>query len=135
MSNKELYKSTFSKLHTDQPLNWEEITMTQKKKMSGLRCRRSLVVLTLALVLVLAMGCAGYAATGGELSEVVDVIKIWVNGEGLSGSYQINEDGSYTASLGVNPGDQTDLEIEDDGEDVTYSVEESGDTVAGFTIE
>lgn len=39
MNNRQLYKTTFSKLHTDCELDWEAKTMKTKRK---LRCSRKL---------------------------------------------------------------------------------------------
>lgn len=88
MNNRQLYKTTFSKLHTDCELDWEAKTMETKKK---LRCGRKLVIVSMILVLMFAMTCIANAATGGQL---VDGVKVFINGQEVDSSVYIADDGS-----------------------------------------
>ena len=75
MNNRQLYRTTFSKLHTDCELDWEAKAMETKKK---LRCSRKLVIVSMILVLIFAMTCIANAATGGQL---VDNVRVFINGQ------------------------------------------------------
>lgn len=88
MNSRQLYKATFSKLHTDCELDWEAKTMETKKK---LRCSRKLIIAIMILVLMFAMTCIANAATGGQL---VDGVKVFINGQEVDSSVYIADDGS-----------------------------------------
>lgn len=75
MNNRQLYKSTFSKLHTDCELNWEATKMETKKR---IRCSRRFIIVSLVLVLMLAMTCMVNAASGGQL---MNDVKVFINGQ------------------------------------------------------
>ena len=90
MNNRQLYKTTFSKLHTDCELDWEAKTMETKKK---LRCSRKLVIVSMILVLMLAMTCMANAASGGQLANSV---KVFINGQEVDSSEYITEDGGFS---------------------------------------
>ena len=80
MSNRELYKQTFSHLHTDHTLDPEGVKMKMQKhtNMTGLRCTRRILVTAIILTLMLAMAGISYAATDGA---VLNSIKVWINGQ------------------------------------------------------
>ena len=88
MNNRQLYRTTFSKLHTDCELDWEAKTMETKKK---LRCSRKLVIVSMILVLMFAMTCIANAATGGQL---VDNVRVLINGHEVDSSVYLTYDGS-----------------------------------------
>lgn len=88
MNSRQLYKATFSKLHTDCELDWEAKTMKTKKK---LRCSRKLIIAIMILVLMFAMTCIANAATGGQL---VDGVKVFINGQEVDSSVYLADDGS-----------------------------------------
>ncbi len=105
--NKQLYKRTFSILHTDHALNWDVLNM--KKYVTVLIFKRSFIIVTAVLTLIFAMTCISYAATDGQL---LDTIKVWFNGQLVGdGSYTLNEDGSYTIELQEN----SDVSVEGEG--------------------
>lgn len=88
MNNRQLYKTTFSKLHTDCELEWEAKAMETKKK---LRCSRKLVIVSMILVLMFAMTCIANAATGGQLA---DNVRVFINGQEVDSSVYVTDDGS-----------------------------------------
>ena len=111
MSNRELYKQTFSHLHTDHTLDPEgvKMKMQRNKNMTGLRCTRRILVTTIILTLLLAMAGISYAATDGA---VLNSIKVWINGEPAGdGGITAEENGAYTVH--VQEGDK--IEIQGDG--------------------
>ena len=111
MSNRELYKQTFSHLHTDHTLDLEGVKMKMQKStnITGLRCTRRILVTAIILTLMLAMAGISYAATDGA---VLDSIKVWINGQ-PAGDDQVtvDENGAYTVD--VQEGDK--IEIQGDG--------------------
>ena len=111
MNNRELYKQTFSHLHTDRTLDPEGVKtkMHKNKNMTGLRCTRRILVTAIIMTLVLAMAGISYAATDGA---VLNSIKVWINGEPAGdGVITSDENGTYTVH--VQEGDK--VEIQGDG--------------------
>ena len=111
MSNRELYKQTFSHLHTDHTLDPEGVKMKMQgnKNMTGLRCTRRILVTAIIMTLMLAMAGISYAATDGA---VLDSIKVWINGQPAGdGQVTVDENGAYTVD--VQEGDK--IEIQGDG--------------------
>ncbi len=92
---RELYKNAFSRLHASGALEWEEMNMTTKKK-TGFRCRRSIAVLAAVLTVLFAMSAIAYAATGGQ---VVEQVKVWMNGQQIDAGACTQEDGTITIDL------------------------------------
>lgn len=118
--NRELYKSAFSNLHADHTLDLEAMKMkdAEKKNMTGLRCKRGILVTTLVLIMMLAMTAITYAATDGE---VFQAIKVFISNDGVDdgqvreGTYTVDEDGNYT--LDVKEGDNIHMEGPEGSED------------------
>ena len=111
MNNRELYKQTFSHLHTDRTLDPEGVKtkMQKNKNMTGLRCTRRILVTAIIMTLVLAMAGISYAATDGA---VLDSIMVWINGHPAGeGKVTVDENGAYTVQ--VQEGDK--VEIQGDG--------------------
>lgn len=111
MSNRELYKQTFSHLHTDHTLDPEGVNMKMQrnKNMTGLRCTRRILVTAIIMTLMLAMAGISYAATDGA---VLDSIMVWINGQPAGeGKVTVDENGAYTVQ--VQEGDK--VEIQGDG--------------------
>lgn len=94
-NQRELYKSAFSRLHASGALEWEEMNMTTKKK-TGFRCRRSMAILAAVLTVLFAMSAIAYAATDGE---IVQQVKIWINGQQIDAGACTQEDGSIVVDL------------------------------------
>ena len=111
MSNRELYKQTFSHLHTDHTLDPEGVKMKMQKNtnMTGLRCTRRFLVTAIILTLILAMAGMSYAATDGA---VLDSIKVWINGQ-PAGDGVITENGDGSFTVNIQEGDK--IEIQGDG--------------------
>lgn len=80
--NRKVYKSAFSTLHASNEMDWEAMKM--EKRTTGVRCKRSLAVIMALVIMMVAMTCIGYAATGGKLFKEVSV---FINGE----EYQVTE--------------------------------------------
>ena len=111
MSNRELYKQTFSHLHTDHTLDPEgvKMKMQRNKNMTGLRCTRRILVTAIIMTLMLAMAGISYAATDGA---VLDSIMVLINGQPAGeGKVTVDENGAYTVQ--VQEGDK--VEIQGDG--------------------
>lgn len=97
MNNMEIYKKTFSRLHASGSLDLE--VMEMKKRGTGFRCRRSLLVLTSVMTVMLAMSAIAYAATGGK---IVDRVKVWLGSESVDlqeGEIIQNEDGEFVIKI------------------------------------
>ncbi|MGN0732648.1 MAG: hypothetical protein ACI4LC_00555 [Emergencia sp.] len=96
--NRELYKQTFSHLHTDHNLNLEGVRdkMKSGKNMTGLRYTHRLVAVTLAAVLMLAMASITYAATDGA---VLDNIKVWIDGKPADAQMTVDQNGECTVKI------------------------------------
>ena len=103
---RELYRSAFSRLHASDTLDWEEMNMKNKKQ--GFRCRRSLVVFAAVLIVMMAMSALTYAATDGQ---VLETVKVWINGSSVDAGSYTQEDGSIQIDLGE--GDTVEVEGED----------------------
>lgn len=103
---RELYRSAFSRLHASDTLDWEEMNMKNKKQ--GFRCRRSLVVFAAVLTVLMAMSALTYAATDGQ---VLETVKVWINGSSVNASSYTQEDGSIQIDL--SEGDTVEVEDED----------------------
>lgn len=103
---RELYRSAFSRLHASDTLDWEEMNMKNKKQ--GFRCRRSLVVFAAVLIVLMAMSALTYAATDGQ---VLETVKVWINGSSVDASSYTQEDGSIQIDL--SEGDTVEVEGED----------------------
>lgn len=103
---RELYRSAFSRLHASDTLDWEEMNMKNKKQ--GFRCRRSLLVFAAVLIVMMAMSALTYAATDGQ---VLETVKVWINGSSVDAGDYIQEDGSIQIDL--SEGDTVEVEDED----------------------
>lgn len=103
---RELYRSAFSRLHASDTLDWEEMNMKNKKQ--GFRCRRSLVVFAAVLIVMMAMSALTYAATDGQ---VLETVKVWINGSSVDAGSYTQEDGSIQIDL--SEGDTVEVEGED----------------------
>lgn len=103
---RELYRSAFSRLHASDTLDWEEMNMKNKKQ--GFRCRRSLLVFAAVLTVLMAMSALTYAATDGQ---VLETVKVWINGSSVDAGSYTQEDGSIQIDLGE--GDTVEVEDED----------------------
>lgn len=109
MSNKELYKETFSRLHASDGLDLEVMRMKEKHK--GFRCRRSLMVFAAIMTVMLAMSAIAYAATGGK---IVERVKVWIGGETMNlseGDLVQSEDGQFIIKIDKADGDHTEATI------------------------
>lgn len=109
MSNKELYKETFSKLHASDGLDLEVMRMKEKRK--GFRCRRSFMTAVAIMTVMLAMSAIAYAATGGK---IVERVKVWIGGEAMNfsgGDLVRSEDGQFIIKIDKSEGDHTEATI------------------------
>ena len=125
MNNRQLYKTTFSKLHTDCELDWEAKTMKTKRK---LRCSRKLAIVSMILVVMFAMTCIANAATDGQLA---DNVRVFINGQEVDSSVYLTDD----VSVEIDAADADNVRIAgEDGEaqletkdGMDYSVKIKGD--------
>lgn len=117
MNNRQLYRTTFSKLHTDCELDWEAKAMETKKK---LRCSRKLVIVSMILVLIFAMTCIANAATGGQL---VDNVRVFINGQEVDSSVYLTDDGSVE----IDVKDAEDVRVTGEGSEAQLETKDSSD--------
>ena len=122
MTDKELYKRTFSRLHTDHALRLE--VMGMKKNTKGIRCKRSFIIVTAILLLIFAMTCVSYAATDGQ---ILNDIKLWINGQQYDASSYMSESGHYI----IEVQGKTDVLISGEKSEISVQSgsEDSGDAV------
>lgn len=99
MSNKELYRETFSKVHTLSNTDVEVIRMKNKR---NLRMGKRLIVLVAIITVLFAMTCIANAATDGTLFKD---FKVWINGDRIDSQDLLNEDGNIEINL--KEGDET----------------------------
>ena len=133
-NQRELYKNAFSRLHASGALEWEEMNMTTKKT-TGFRCRRSMAVLAAVLTVLLAMSAIAYAATDGE---IVQQVKVWINGEQIDAGACTQEDGSISVDL--KDGDHVKVEgynwyVENESENYKGNMKVDGDGEGVITID
>ena len=98
MNNMGLYKKTFSRLHASGSLDLE--VMEMKKR--GFRCRRSLLVFTAIMTVMLAMSAIAYAAAGDK---IVERVKVWLGSESVDlkeGEISQNEDGDFVIKIKID---------------------------------
>lgn len=119
MTNKERYQRAFGTLRASEKIKQEAIEMANNREQayknyrSYLRGRR-IVVAVVAMVLVLAMTAVAYAATDGQLFQMV---RVFINGQERDATAYANDDGSLTVNFA--PGDQ----VEIDTGNVTFSMD------------
>jgi hypothetical protein len=120
MNNRDLYRSTFSRVHASGGMTMEDI-MNRKKKTP--RASRRLVTVFAMVILVLAMGITVNAATGGAIASYFDKLL------GIEQTMQITEEGSdpleiYMSDLDIGIYDADQNMIEDlnmkDAEDIHF---------------
>lgn len=110
MTNKERYQRAFGTLRASEKIKQEAIEMANNREQayknyrSYLRGRR-IVVAVVAMVLVLAMTAVAYAATDGQLFQMV---RVFINGQERDATVYMNDDGSL--SIGVEPGDKVEID-------------------------
>lgn len=120
MTEKELYKAAFSRLHASEKLKREEFYMKNRKPM--LRVSRMVAICAVIALLVCMMSVAAFAATDGEIANPIKLLRVYLNGEDISGSYTQNEDGSYDVDLG-------------DGASITYNIPSENGNNVDFRID
>lgn len=94
-----LYKAAFSGLHASAKLKREAFYM----KNSGtkrIRVGRMAFTCMLLAALLCMMSAISYAATDGETANPVTAVKIYIDGQDVSGQMQKQEDGSYVLKHG-----------------------------------
>ena len=90
MNNRQLYQKAFSKLKATDRVTMEDIKMRQRGK--NMRCRRSVLVLSAVLTLLMAVSAVAYAVTEGR---IVENLKVFLGGRECSSVVTENEDGTY----------------------------------------
>lgn len=129
-AEREMYRAAFSGLHASEKLKREEFYMKSKKPV--LRVNRMLAICAIIALLVCAMSVGAYAASDGETANPISLLRVYLNGEEISGSYTQNEDGSYDIDLGEGAS-LSYYAPSEDGNDVNYRVdintEEAEDSV------
>lgn len=95
MNNRQLYQKTFSKLKATDRVTMEDIRMRQRGK--SLRCRRSVLILSAVLTLLMAVSAVAYAVTEGR---IVENIKVFLGERECASTVSEHEDGTYLIHLG-----------------------------------
>lgn len=123
MENKEFYQKTFSRLTASEDVIQEVLDMDQKKVY---RFTKKTVGITAAAALTLAATGAAYAATDGNIAQLLERITVYISGvEAELADYDVTPggDGSYTFHVG-----------EDEKNDISVTVKpESGEV--GSTVD
>lgn len=109
MNNKDMYKETFSGLHSDYA-SMQEV-LDKKTSRGGIRMKKSIVVLLCVLVGLFAMSAVAYAATDGQIFQD---IKVFLNGEQVNAD--VDEDGNVEVNF--DAGDEVKVENGDTTTDV-----------------
>lgn len=95
MNNRQLYQRSFSKLKATDSVTMEDIKMRQRGK--NMRCRRSVLVLSAVLTLLMAISAVAYAVTEGR---IVENLKVFLGGRECVSVVTENEDGTYRIHIG-----------------------------------
>lgn len=104
MNNKDMYRETFSALHSDYA-SVEEI-LENKKARRGIRMKKNLAIVMCVLIGLFAMTSVAYAATDGQ---IFHDIKVFLNGEEVSATPDANGD----VEVDFEAGDNVKVETED----------------------
>lgn len=128
MTEKELYLAAFSGLHASEKLKREEFYMKNRKPV--LRVSRMAAICAVIALLVCAMSVGAYAATDGETANPIKLLRVYLNGEDISGSYTQNEDGSRDIDLGDGASITYNIPSEN-GNNVDYRIDVNTDTEEG----
>lgn len=109
MNNKDMYKETFSGLHSDYA-SMQEV-LDKNKSRGGIRMKKSIAVVLCVLVGLFAMSAVAYAATDGQIFQD---IKVFFNGEQVNAN--VDEDGNVEVNF--DAGDEVKVENGDTTTDV-----------------
>lgn len=90
MNNRQLYQRSFSKLKASDKVTMEDIRMKQRGK--NLRCRRSVLVLSAVLVMMMAVSAVAYAVTEGR---IIENLKVFLDGRECASVVTEQEDETY----------------------------------------
>lgn len=112
---KELYRAAFSGLHASEKLKKEGFYMKYQKT-GAIRIGRMAFISMLLAVMLCMMAVMAYATTDGETVNPVTAIKLYINGEDVSGQLEKQEDGSYTVNIDGENGAKAKVEIGKDAE-------------------
>lgn len=106
MSNRELYKKTFSQLHASCGKVTEVIEMNETSKKRKLMSKR-LVAVAACVACIASAGIVANAATGGELGSTIMGWLI-VDGEktAIEGEVSVDENGNKTTTATLDNGDK-----------------------------
>lgn len=94
-----LYQAAFAGLHASEKLKREDFYMKQNRT-AHVRVGRMAFVCMLLAALLCMMSVMAYAATGGETVNPVAAVKIFIDGQDVSGQLTRQEDGSYKVKVG-----------------------------------
>ncbi len=118
MSNKELYKTTFSQIHASNEKVTEVINMSKTKKSKKLVSKK-IIAIAACVACVASAGIVANAATDGELGKTV--IGWFINDDGkqtaIEGDISYDENGNKVAIVNI--------------EGNTYKINESEDLETG----
>lgn len=95
MTDKEIFRNTFDKLHASPEITTEVLNMTKGDNIVSIKKRgfaRKAAVMTAVLVLVAGSAFAAYAMDVGGVQRMVQV---WIHGEQTDATFTV-ENGSYT---------------------------------------
>ena len=116
MSNKELYKKTFANVTTSAALELEDVMKNNTGR--PLRMRRSLLLVSLMLVLLMAMSAISFAATDGK---IIDYVQVLINGESVNfGEHTVKGEDGKNYKLNI----YEDSESEEGEESVNIDIKE-----------
>ena len=107
-----LYKAAFSGLHASAKLK-REVFYMKNSGTKQIRVGRMAFICMLLAALLCMMSAISYAATDGETANPVTAVKIYIDGQDVSGQLQKQEDGSYISIKygSEEEGDRAEVEI------------------------
>lgn len=110
MNFKEQYKSTFSEIHASEKMKQKLLSEAKDMKGNTIKMTKGKKKITALLIAAALAATSAVAVNAGALNEAVENIKLFINGEEVSASDYLNDDGLKVTT-------------EDGGEFVFYNID------------
>ena len=92
MNFKEEYRSTFSQIHASEALQQKMMEATEMEGKTMSLTKRKKIIISILIAAALVVGSA-IAVSAGALNQAVEHIKLFINGEEVSASDYLSENG------------------------------------------
>lgn len=92
MNFKEEYRSTFSQIHASEALQQKMMEATEMEGKTMSLTKRKKIIISILIAAALVVGSA-VAVSAGALNQTVEHIKLFINGEEVSASAYLSENG------------------------------------------